>query len=208
MRARTRRGVIRRAGGGAPPGRSEFTILARNWRCEIGEIDVVALDGSTVVVCEVKTRSGLGYGSGLEAVTREKAARLRELGLRWLVENGPGGVGLRFDVLAVHGHGAGRPRSSTSGRRSTRRDAAAWRCSPASTAPWSTSRCTSTACSSPWSGSRTSLAEARDRVPGRCAVQRGAVAAAAHHGQPVPRGATQAGQPFRPRRRRGHRGRR
>ncbi len=66
-----------------------FTILARNWRCEIGEIDVVGLDGSTVVVCEVKTRSGLGYGSGLEAVTREKAARLRRLGHRWLVENGP-----------------------------------------------------------------------------------------------------------------------
>ena len=82
--------------------RAGFTILARNWRCEIGEIDVVALDGSTVVVCEVKTRSGLGYGSGLEAVTREKAARLRRLGHRWLIENGPRGVGLRFDVLAVH----------------------------------------------------------------------------------------------------------
>ncbi|MET0711591.1 MAG: YraN family protein, partial [Jiangellaceae bacterium] len=34
-----------------------FTIVARNWRCEIGEIDVIALDGATVVVCEVKTRS-------------------------------------------------------------------------------------------------------------------------------------------------------
>jgi putative endonuclease len=79
-----------------------FTIVARNWRCEIGEIDVVALDGSTVVVCEVKTRSGLGYGSGLEAVTRSKAARLRRLGHRWLVEHGHPGTGLRFDVLAVH----------------------------------------------------------------------------------------------------------
>jgi putative endonuclease len=79
-----------------------FTIVARNWRCDLGEIDVVALDGSTVVVCEVKTRSGLEYGSGLEAVTRAKAARLRRLGHRWLVENGPRGVGLRFDVLAVH----------------------------------------------------------------------------------------------------------
>lgn len=79
-----------------------FTIVARNWRCDLGEIDVVALDGSTVVVCEVKTRSGFEYGSGLEAVTRAKAARLRRLGHRWLVENGPRGVGLRFDVLAVH----------------------------------------------------------------------------------------------------------
>jgi putative endonuclease len=79
-----------------------FTILARNWRCDIGEIDVVALDGPTVVVCEVKTRSGFGYGSGLEAVTRSKAARLRRLGHRWLDEHDRPGTGLRFDVLAVH----------------------------------------------------------------------------------------------------------
>jgi putative endonuclease len=79
-----------------------FTIVARNWRCEIGEIDVVALDGSTVVVCEVKTRSGLGYGSGLEAVTRSKASRLRRLGHRWLAEHAGRGTRLRFDVVAVH----------------------------------------------------------------------------------------------------------
>jgi putative endonuclease len=79
-----------------------FTIVARNWRCEIGEIDIVALEGPTVVVCEVKTRSGLGYGSGLEAVSRSKAARLRRLGHRWLVEHAAPGTQLRFDVLAVH----------------------------------------------------------------------------------------------------------
>jgi putative endonuclease len=79
-----------------------FTVVDRNWRCEIGEIDVVAFDGSTVVVCEVKTRSGLGFGSGLEAVTRAKAARVRRLGHRWLAEHGHPGSGLRFDVLGVH----------------------------------------------------------------------------------------------------------
>jgi putative endonuclease len=85
-----------------------LTIVARNWRCEIGEIDVVALDGSTVVVCEVKTRSGFGYGSGLEAVTRAKAARLRRLGRRWLAEHGASpAVRLRFDVVAVHRGGRG-----------------------------------------------------------------------------------------------------
>lgn len=86
---------------------SGLTIVARNWRCEIGEIDIVALDGPVVVICEVKTRSGLGFGSGLEAVTWQKAARLRRLGRRWLAEHDPSGVatarvGLRFDVLAVH----------------------------------------------------------------------------------------------------------
>ncbi len=79
-----------------------YIILARNWRCPDGEIDIVALDGETVVVCEVKTRTGQGFGSGLDAVTREKAARLRTLGRRWLGEFGRVDTPLRFDVIAVH----------------------------------------------------------------------------------------------------------
>jgi putative endonuclease len=39
-----------------------FEILARNWRCPDGEIDIVARDRNVLVICEVKTRSGLGYG--------------------------------------------------------------------------------------------------------------------------------------------------
>ena len=61
-------------------------VLARNWRCDLGEIDVVARDGSTMVVCEVKTRRGLDYGTPLEAVTARKMARLRRLAARWLAE--------------------------------------------------------------------------------------------------------------------------
>lgn len=87
-----------------------YSIVDRNWRCDIGEIDVVALDGSTVVVCEVKTRTGVGFGSGLEAVTADKAARLRRLGRRWLAEQGaPAWVALRFDVVAVHRRRTGHP---------------------------------------------------------------------------------------------------
>lgn len=79
-----------------------YVVLARNWRCADGEIDIVALDGDTVVVCEVKTRSGNGFGSGLDAVTREKAARVRALGRKWLAEFGRADTPLRFDVIAVH----------------------------------------------------------------------------------------------------------
>ncbi len=87
-----------------------YRIVDRNWRCDLGEIDVVALDGSTVVVCEVKTRSGLGFGSGLEAVTRGKAVRLRRLGRRWLAEHeAPSWVALRFDIVAVHRRRRGVP---------------------------------------------------------------------------------------------------
>jgi putative endonuclease len=61
-----------------------LTILARNWRCPEGEVDIVAMDGDVLVVCEVKTRRGVGFGTPLDAVTPAKAARLRRLALYWL----------------------------------------------------------------------------------------------------------------------------
>jgi putative endonuclease len=78
-----------------------WTILARNWRCEAGELDVVALDGEVLVFCEVKTRSGLGFGSPLEAVTRAKALRQRRLAARWLDSHGARTREIRFDVVGV-----------------------------------------------------------------------------------------------------------
>lgn len=87
-----------------------FEILARNWRCDLGEIDIVALDGDTVVVCEVKTRSGFGFGSGLDAVTSAKLTRLRRLAVRWLHESGRHGAPVRIDVVAVHRHNRSAPR--------------------------------------------------------------------------------------------------
>ena len=52
--------------------RAGLRILDRNWRCETGELDIVALDQRVLVVCEVKTRSGVRYGSPLEAVSHSK----------------------------------------------------------------------------------------------------------------------------------------
>ena len=78
-----------------------FEILARNWRCPEGEIDIVALDRGVLVICEVKTRSGLGYGLPAEAITRKKADRLRLLARRWLREHPGGGADVRFDVVSV-----------------------------------------------------------------------------------------------------------
>ncbi|MBL0886464.1 YraN family protein [Myceligenerans indicum] len=61
-----------------------WTVLARNWRCgRLGELDIVALDGDVLVVVEVKTRSGSGFGHPSEAVTPRKLARLRLLAGRW-----------------------------------------------------------------------------------------------------------------------------
>lgn len=78
-----------------------MAVLDRNWRCDIGEIDIVARDGDTLVVCEVKTRSSLAYGSGLEAVTRAKADRQRRLAGRWLAARGLRARRVRVDVVAV-----------------------------------------------------------------------------------------------------------
>lgn len=79
-------------------------VLERNWRCAQGEVDIVALDGDCLVVCEVKTRRRQTFGDPVEAVTWRKAARLRRLAACWLAEH-PGQVGdvvdVRVDVVGV-----------------------------------------------------------------------------------------------------------
>ena len=85
-----------------------FVVLDRNWRCDIGEIDIVARDGDTLVVCEVKTRSGTGFGGPLEAVTAVKAARLRRLAARWLGSHNVHPRQIRIDMVGVLG-GLGGP---------------------------------------------------------------------------------------------------
>lgn len=84
-------------------------ILDRNWRCPDGEIDIVALDGDTLVICEVKTRSGLRYGDPAEAVSRAKVLRLRRLALRWMAARDVSWRELRFDVVTVLRRAEGEP---------------------------------------------------------------------------------------------------
>ncbi|GII58985.1 UPF0102 protein [Planotetraspora thailandica] len=76
-------------------------ILARNWRCPEGEIDIIARDGDTIVIVEVKTRSGRSHGTAFEAVTEAKLARLRSLGRRWLESQPEWFDTLRIDVVAL-----------------------------------------------------------------------------------------------------------
>ena len=80
-----------------------YEVLARNWRCRDGELDLVCRRGSTVAFVEVKARSSLAYGHPAEAVTPAKQRRLRVLARRWLAEAAPvpRPESLRFDVVAV-----------------------------------------------------------------------------------------------------------
>jgi putative endonuclease len=79
-----------------------MSVIARNWRCRSGEIDILARDGDALVVCEVKTRRAGPFEHPMAALRPRKAARLRRLAARWLADHGgppPGGV--RIDLVGV-----------------------------------------------------------------------------------------------------------
>lgn len=78
-----------------------MVLVDRNWRCELGEVDLVLRDGDTLVFCEVKTRSSATYGHPLEAVGLAKGARLRRLAVRWVEEHGVHPDGIRIDLVGV-----------------------------------------------------------------------------------------------------------
>ena len=77
-----------------------ITIVARNWRCAAGEIDIVARDGDTLVVVEVRTRRGEAYGTPEESMIPRKRAKLVELGETYVQETDWDGP-WRIDVVAV-----------------------------------------------------------------------------------------------------------
>ena len=78
-----------------------FVVLDRNWRCRLGEIDLVLREDDILVVCEVKTRRNEDFGHPLACVDEVKAERLRGLALIWADEHGLTTVPLRVDVVGV-----------------------------------------------------------------------------------------------------------
>ena len=81
-----------------------FEIVCRNWRCPIGEIDLIARRGRLLVICEVKARRSDAFGIPALAVGAAKQRRLRRLAAAWLAGYRSGrNVEVRFDVVAVTG---------------------------------------------------------------------------------------------------------
>lgn len=79
-----------------------YEVVARNWRCRDGELDLVLRLGRTFVFCEVKARTSTAFGAPVEAVTRTKQVRLRHLAARWLEDEAPvRAAQIRFDVASV-----------------------------------------------------------------------------------------------------------
>lgn len=81
--------------------RRGMEVLDANWRCPLGELDIVARDGDALVFVEVKTRSSTAFGHPAEAVTPRKLARLRRLAGAWLSEHEVHASGMRVDVVAI-----------------------------------------------------------------------------------------------------------
>ncbi len=86
-----------------------YRLVARNWRCPLGEIDLILRMGNATVFCEVKARRGTAFGGPHDAVTWRKQRKLRSLAEAFLATSGSGsgdGSGngdgdVRFDVASV-----------------------------------------------------------------------------------------------------------
>jgi len=81
--------------------RQGMTIVDRNWRNGRGEIDIVALDGQELVVCEVKTRASTSAGQPEEAVSPAKQRRLARLAQAYVAASDVSKMTVRFDVISI-----------------------------------------------------------------------------------------------------------
>ena len=77
-----------------------FRVLERNYRTPIGEIDIIARDGNTLVFIEVKTRSDMSFGSPFESVTQRKRDKIHKTAL-WYIKGLGREPAARFDVLSI-----------------------------------------------------------------------------------------------------------
>ncbi len=81
-----------------------YKIVARNWRCLVGELDIIAQDNQTLVFIEVRTRRGIRFGQAAESITPTKQTRLVELAYTYLQELNLSDCRWRIDVVAIQLH--------------------------------------------------------------------------------------------------------
>ena len=87
-----------------------LVVVARNFRCRSGEVDVVARDGETTVFVEVKERTGVTHGEASEAVTYGKRLRIVRAARIYAAARGLSESPLRFDVVCIDWMDDGRAR--------------------------------------------------------------------------------------------------
>jgi putative endonuclease len=81
--------------------RKGYKIVARGERNRLGELDLVAVDGRTVVFVEVRTRSSQDHGSPADTITPDKQRRVTRAAVAYLKQHGLLGYACRFDVVAI-----------------------------------------------------------------------------------------------------------
>jgi len=82
--------------------RKGYRILARHVDSPLGELDIIAVDGRTIVFAEVKTRSSTDAGAPAEAIDERKQRRMTQAALAYLKSNGLLKYSARFDVVAIN----------------------------------------------------------------------------------------------------------
>ena len=89
-------------------GRRDFEIVVRNWRCQVGEVDVVVRRGGALYFFEVRTRRGREFGTPEESVTPAKQQRMIDVARTYLAEHDLNDVDWRIGLVAVEMDRAGR----------------------------------------------------------------------------------------------------
>jgi putative endonuclease len=84
--------------------RKGLRIVERNYRSKLGELDIIARDGSTLVFVEVRSRCTAQYGTALDAVGRRKQAQVSRVAMQYVAWRRPSFSIARFDVVAITGH--------------------------------------------------------------------------------------------------------
>lgn len=78
-----------------------YRLVARNWRCRLGELDLVVARGRLIAFCEVKARTSPGFGGPFESVTAAKQRKVRALAEAFIGARGMRAARYRFDVASV-----------------------------------------------------------------------------------------------------------
>ena len=79
-----------------------YTCIARNYRCPLGEIDLIAKDGDCLVFIEIKTRKDRSTSYAKEAITQRKKRQISKVALAYMKANNCSDMKSRFDVVAIN----------------------------------------------------------------------------------------------------------
>lgn len=82
-------------------GKRGYEIVASNYRCRQGEIDLIANEGDSLVFVEVRCKRSSAYGSPAESITPSKVRKIIATAQQYLLDQGLGDVACRFDVVEV-----------------------------------------------------------------------------------------------------------